>query len=361
MDTDNTEGAPVLHVANASRIRRMLWIGFYTFALNILTLTLFRFWGRTHFRRQLWSDTTIGDDALEYTGRGIELFIGFLIATFTIMIPTVVLLLLAQLLLGETGALIAIFILYFGLFWLMGVAVFLVRRYLISRTRYRGVRFEQRGSAITYGWRAFGYLFATALTLGWLSPFVRLRLSKYMWDNAYFGSEKIHFEETEEAKSEPVYKSFAVMWVGGIVLYTLFVTIMFNAMSAVELATGHIGVVLKFYGAGLVLGVLFALFAAWYQAVMTRKIVKSLSIAGVKASCDLTAIQLLRVWFLGVLLSIVTLGIGSLAFNMMIWRLIANHIRFDGEIDFEAIEQAASTGPSQGEGIADGLDIGSAF
>ncbi|MEM7740443.1 MAG: DUF898 family protein [Pseudomonadota bacterium] len=361
MDTENTDGALTLQMGNGSRIRRMLWIGFYTFVLNIFTLTLFRFWGRTHFRRQLWSDTTVGAHALEYTGRGMELFIGFLIAIFTVMLPTVVLILSAQLLLGEVGAAVAIVILYIGIFWLMGVAVFLVRRYLVSRTRYRGIRFEQRGSAVSYGWRAFGYLFATSFTLGWLHPFVRLRLSRYMWDNAYFGSEKIRFEETEESKAEPVYKSFAVMWVGGVILYTLFISLVFGTTSTVDVATGQFGAILKIYAAMLVLGFVFSLFAAWFQAVMTRKIVKSLSIAGAKASCDLSAIQLLTVWFLGALLSIVTLGIGALAFDMMVWRVIANHIQFEGEIDFDAIEQASSTGPAQGEGIADGLDIGSAF
>ena len=57
MGSDTTGEAPVkaseLKVANSSNIGTMLWIGFYTTLLNIFTLTIFRFWGRTHFRRAI--------------------------------------------------------------------------------------------------------------------------------------------------------------------------------------------------------------------------------------------------------------------------------------------------------------------
>ncbi len=48
-DASKTIAQPVLRVTNTSQMGRMLWIGFYTLLLNIVTLTLFRFWGRTHF------------------------------------------------------------------------------------------------------------------------------------------------------------------------------------------------------------------------------------------------------------------------------------------------------------------------
>ena len=75
--TGSTMTAPQmsLSVSNGSRLGRMLWIGFYTTLLNVVTLTIFRFWGRTRFRRQLWADTKVGGEPLEYTGRGMELFL----------------------------------------------------------------------------------------------------------------------------------------------------------------------------------------------------------------------------------------------------------------------------------------------
>jgi uncharacterized membrane protein YjgN (DUF898 family) len=140
------EGA-ALAVRGAMGLGSALWIGFYTSLLNIVTLTIFRFWGRTQFRRALWSSTTIGGERLEYTGRGMELFVGFLIALVTITLPFVVLIGGAQMFLDPIAAAVVVGVAYLFFFVLVGVALFLARRYHLSRTRYRGIRFAQTGSA----------------------------------------------------------------------------------------------------------------------------------------------------------------------------------------------------------------------
>ena len=167
-----------LSVRNTSKISTMLWIGFYTILLNIVTLTVFRFWGRTHFRRRLWADTEVAGEPLEYAGKGVELFIGFVLAIFTLMAPTVGGLFLAQLLLGPEALVGFAIPLYLLLFVLIGVAIFLARRYHLSRTRLRGIRFAQIGSAWGYGFAAFGYGILTGVTLGWFGPAARIRLSR---------------------------------------------------------------------------------------------------------------------------------------------------------------------------------------
>ena len=48
-------------------------------ALMILTLGWSRFWGRTRLRRYLWNHFAILGDRFEYRGRGIELFVGFVL------------------------------------------------------------------------------------------------------------------------------------------------------------------------------------------------------------------------------------------------------------------------------------------
>ncbi len=182
-----------LNIENNSRLGRMFWIGFYTTLLNILTLTIFRFWGRTHFRRQLWSDTRVAGEPLEYTGRAMELFIGFIIAIFTFMLPYLGIIYFGQTLLDPGTFLIVIMIVYVILFIVMGVAIFLARRYHLSRTRLRGIRFSQEGSAWGYGFASFGYGILTALTLGWFGPAARINLSRRMWNNAWFGDQKFSF------------------------------------------------------------------------------------------------------------------------------------------------------------------------
>jgi uncharacterized membrane protein YjgN (DUF898 family) len=54
--------------------------------LVAVTLGIYRFWLATDMRRFLWSHTQIGGETLEYTGRGIELFLGFLIA-IAVLVP----------------------------------------------------------------------------------------------------------------------------------------------------------------------------------------------------------------------------------------------------------------------------------
>src|SRR5713226_6359767 len=54
--------------------------------LELITVGFYRFWLATDIRRHLWSNTHIDGDAAEYTGRGRELLIGFLIA-LAILVP----------------------------------------------------------------------------------------------------------------------------------------------------------------------------------------------------------------------------------------------------------------------------------
>src|SRR5215510_5137417 len=55
-------------------------------ALELVTAGFYRFWLATDMRRHLWSHTMIDGDAAEYTGRGKELLIGFLVA-LAILVP----------------------------------------------------------------------------------------------------------------------------------------------------------------------------------------------------------------------------------------------------------------------------------
>ena len=358
-----TRGAD-LPVGNRSKILAMLWIGFYTTILNIFTLTIFRFWGRTQFRRRLWADTYAGDETIEYTGRGLELFVGFLIAIFTLMLPFIALLVAAQLMLGPEYLALVIIPLYLALFVVIGIAIFLARRYHLSRTRYRSIRFAQTGSAIGYGFAMFGYGLLTVITLGWFGPEARIRLSRKMWDKAYYGSEKFSFTDSPEAMSEPVYLSFAVAWVGGFIAYGVWVFWFISSMGGADFdpsTTQDIEFVLRLYASMIPLIIFVGLALAWHEAVMIRRIIKSLDVAGLRFSSRISTIDIIELTITNVFLLIFTLGFGFMAVQMRVWKRIANRMLVDGEIDFAAIKQNEHEAPRQGEGLADGLDLISNF
>ena len=47
---------------------------------NLLTLGIHRFWAKTRLRRHIWANAAFDGDRLEYTGRPVELLLGFLVA-----------------------------------------------------------------------------------------------------------------------------------------------------------------------------------------------------------------------------------------------------------------------------------------
>src|SRR6478752_7192366 len=55
--------------------------------LRILTLGVYHFWGKTEVRQRIWSAVRIDGEPLDYRGTGGELFRGFLIVFFVILLP----------------------------------------------------------------------------------------------------------------------------------------------------------------------------------------------------------------------------------------------------------------------------------
>ena len=157
---------------------------------SILTLGIYRFWGRTHVRRFVWRHTVLLDDALEYLGTGGELFIGFLIAV-AVLLPVFAAYSLLQFAFadGPQYGLLALEILYYlVLFFLIQIAIHRMRRYRLTRTAWRGVRFGLGGSSLAYARIAFGYSLLTAATLGLAYPWMRVATLRYFAQHAYFGT-----------------------------------------------------------------------------------------------------------------------------------------------------------------------------
>lgn len=69
-------------------------------------------------------------------------------------------------------------------------AAYGARRYLMARTRWRGIRFGMDNGAWGYTFRAMWYWFLTLMTGGLLCPYQQLKLSKYLTDRTYFGDLK---------------------------------------------------------------------------------------------------------------------------------------------------------------------------
>jgi uncharacterized membrane protein YjgN (DUF898 family) len=154
-------------------------------ALQAITLGIYRFWLFTDIRRFLWANTEIEGETFEYTGTAVELLLGFLMA-LGILIPLYAMLFLATLELGMisrlSGTVAFVVLAAFGQY-----AAYRARRYRLTRTVLRGLRFHQTGSAVRYAIRAMLWWIPIALTLGLLAPWATANLERYKMRNTFFG------------------------------------------------------------------------------------------------------------------------------------------------------------------------------
>lgn len=176
--------------------------------LTILTLGIYRFWYRTNLRRYYWGNTRLLGDAFEYTGTGKELFIGFLIA-LAIIVPLQVAISLATLFGGEiVGPIISFVIGAIVLPVLIQIALWRARRYRLTRTRYRGIRFTQSGTGTAYMVASVKWVLLAIVTLGIAFPYARRGLEKFRIENTKFGNAQGAFD----AEARPLMKPWMTVW-----------------------------------------------------------------------------------------------------------------------------------------------------
>jgi uncharacterized membrane protein YjgN (DUF898 family) len=153
--------------------------------LQVVTFGIYRFWLTTDARRFLWANTEIGGDSLEYAGTAMELFLGFLMA-IALLVPVYVMLFIGSLELGvwsqlsSAGALI--FLSVFGQY-----AYYRARRYRLTRTVFRGIRFHQSGSPFAYALRSLFWGAVTLLSLGLALPWAQASLERYKLAHTHYG------------------------------------------------------------------------------------------------------------------------------------------------------------------------------
>jgi uncharacterized membrane protein YjgN (DUF898 family) len=154
-------------------------------ALLMLTLGIYRFWFATDVRRYLWSNTEIGGETLEYTGLATELLGGFLLAIAIVgpLYTAVASVALALDRAEEVIAGIAIFLLIL----LSQFALYRARRYRLTRTVFRGVRFDQHGSAWRYALFALLWWTLAVITLGLAYPWAQASLQRYKMRHTSYG------------------------------------------------------------------------------------------------------------------------------------------------------------------------------
>jgi uncharacterized membrane protein YjgN (DUF898 family) len=342
-------------------------------ALEFVTLGFYRFWLLTDIRRHLWSNTLVDGDAAEYTGRGKELLIGFLVA-LAILVPVY----LGYLLIGieaehyQTFASIplAAFFFLFGQF-----AIFRARRYRMTRTVWRGVRFWMTGSGWIYALQASLWGLLTASTLGLTLPWRNAALERYKMRHTFYGDLQGSFE----GRGSEFFKRGWWLWLLAPIAYVVWplAPFIYGAFKAIEwrwwlsgirfggvrvessLPKGAlIGLYWKVIGWMAVLALVFSIYLALCGVLVA-------SMSGEPLGELFTSHDIMKS-----IPMLVCAGVGylafALAFNvvMRVYLMRDLWVRVLGSVNISGLEAAADVAArgdlanALGEGFADGLDVG---
>lgn len=327
--------------------------------LNLLTLTIYRFWGKTNVRRYLWRSTRFMDEPVEYTGTGGELFRGFAIVVLFVLLPIAAAGFLLDLFAAPDSPLAYAYriLIYPLLVYLIGLAVYLARRYRLSRTAWRGIRASMTGKPTSYGWRHLGCWTLVILTLGWAYPWMRTILFGRMMRETAFGNRRFSFA----TRSGPLYGRFAVCWgVSAVSLLAALVVAVFWLSFAARPAHEDFAALSGWGAAALFVPLIVLAPLIWplYYAREMAVFAAATAYDGVRFDMRPTYGGLARLVLGNLLINLLTLGFGRPFAQMRVFRFVCQRLTLQGEPDVARILQSAAERPRAGEGLADAFDVG---
>jgi uncharacterized membrane protein YjgN (DUF898 family) len=200
---------PVIFTGVRRDFRRLIVRGAM---LELITLGFYRFWLATDMRRHFWSHTSVDGDAPEYTGTAKELLIGFLIA-LAILVPLNLAYFFLAFEVERWKAFASIPLLIF-VFLFYQFARYRARRYRLSRTVWRGVRFWMKGSGWSYAWRVGIWTLWAIISLGLAIPWYQAALERFKMKNSFYGDLPGRFDGT----GSDLFKKVLWLWLATFVM-----------------------------------------------------------------------------------------------------------------------------------------------
>ncbi|MEK8036634.1 MAG: DUF898 family protein [candidate division NC10 bacterium] len=287
---------------------------------TLVTLGVYYFWGKVRVRKYVLSQSEIEGDRFAYHGTGRELLIGFLKAMLFFVVPVIVLAVVRDVLdvwIGLKG--LAGLLGYLLLVVFIPLATVGARRYRLSRSSWRGIRFSFRGRA-----RDFVRIFvvgsvASSFTFGLYYPFFDAQRHAFMTANSWFGNRRFDFDGAGRALFGPF-------------LLTLLLT-------------------------PFTLGLIWF----WYLARKRRYFWGHTWFGAARFGSTVTGWSLLRLMTGNLLLLVLTLGLAWPWARVRSVRFAFRYLTLEGPLDLDAIQQDAQAASATGEGLAGLLDVGGGF
>ena len=287
-ETTPSPDADILRTEVVGTRKTLFWLALRTGILTVLTLGFYRFWMRTRLRRWYWSSIRPGGHPLEYVGDPVEKLLGFLFAVvvlaFYIGIVNLILMFASFSLFQDNFAAYATSLV--GVIPLWFFAQYRARRYVLARTRWRGLRFGLEPGAWGYAWRAVLHWIATILSLGLLLPRMTFWLEKYKTDRTFFGTARMSQGGTWTMlypSMKPMFVALAIALGGGVA----FLSENIPASIGISILAAFVGV----YG------------LVHYRVDSLRRLTNTKTVNGVALSLSPNAFRVLMIYVLGTVLA----------------------------------------------------------
>jgi uncharacterized membrane protein YjgN (DUF898 family) len=336
--------------------------------LTLVTLGVYRFWGKTRLRRYFWGHVSFLGDRLEYAGRAMELFLGFAVVVL-VLAPLIGASYAINLIFPESFELIAakeglqVLVIYFLVYY----AIFRARRYRLSRTQWRGIRCGQTGSAAIYAWLAIWTSILMVFSFGLAFPYYRMVLKRYEVRNTWFGDRSLQFDGRARdlfwqwlvalvlfaPSLGTSYVWYQVVEFRYVALKTRYRSLRFRS----ELRTIQVVLIYLMYGAvalvSIAIGIIVVYSFAPQDMVMgiatTTESTSGIVLETIPKLVVVGALVVVAVW-----LNILRMVL----FMHPFFRVVCNTMTIFGDEDYAAIAQSQQAAPARGEGLADALDVG---
>ena len=337
----------------------------------------------------------------EYTGTGLEKLLGFLVAVVILAvylgIIQMALLFFGLSLLSEAttqaeqlAQLGTIYLTFFAVMPLLLFAQYRARRYKLSRTRWRGLRFGMENGAWGYAFRALWYYFLSGITIGILTPLSTFKLEKYMADRTWYGNVKFH----QSGRWQDLYGGFRhvlialgiivvcvvllaiqsvpflaiigvfvgyIWFLIGLVFYRVFA---FNYLTEGKVldekvtffSLARTGAVVKIAIIGtVVIAVLFAVIAGVVSGIAYQMRDALIGLESLPIGATIISIVL----YVGMI--IVTGGLNLVIIVQPVIEHVVNNVTVNGADHLADIQQRPGDVGGDAEGFADALDVGGAI
>ena len=283
--------------------------------LSLVTLGIYYFWGKVKIRNYLFSHTEFWQERFVFHGTGKELLVGFLKALVLFFIPLYAL--NAGPTLFGTGPVIhaiAVGLTYGIVMVFVPVAMVGGRRYRLSRTSWRGIRFSFRGQAWEFI-KIFGLgSILSTITLGLYFPFFDAKRYDFMVSQSYFGNQKFAFD----GRGKDLFRSF---------------------LFAVLLTIPTLG-----------------LYWFWYWAKRQRYYWEHTSCGPARFRSTVTGRALMNLHLANFLIALVTLGLGWPWILVRKIHFACKYLTLTGLKDLGEIHQDARQATATGEALSGFLD-----